>query len=283
MALLVSETSWEGREAGENFPVALRLLPRRHREHLHAVYGFARHVDELGDSYAGDRVAALTGFREQTRLIWTGATPDSPLLRRLAGTVADCSLSEEPFLNLIEANLQDQAVSRYATLDDLLGYCRLSADPVGRIVLELFGASTPDRVVLSDRVCTALQIVEHLQDVGEDRRAGRVYLPQETLVSYAVDEAALDAAVRSGRATQQLRALVLAETERAEAMLHEGSALVGRLRGWARLAVAGFVGGGLAVVDALRRVDGDVLAQHASPRRTDIARHAVTALVRGRA
>lgn len=279
MAVLEAEISWEAREAGENFPVALHLLPRHHREHLHAVYGFARHVDELGDSYPGDRVAALTDFWEQARRIWSGGAPDSDLLRRLARTVADCRLSEEPFRKLVEANLADQRISSYATFADLVGYCRLSADPVGRIVLELFGVSTPARVALSDRVCTALQIVEHLQDVAEDRRAGRVYLPQESLAAYAVGERDLDA----GSASPQLRALIRAETGRAEELLLQGSALVGTLTGWARVAVAGFVAGGLAVVDALRRVDGDVLAHQASPARADIARHALTVLVRGRA
>lgn len=279
MAVLESEVSWEAREAGENFPVALRLLPRAHREHLHAVYGFARQVDELGDSAPGDRVAALTDFRQQTRQIWTGERPERELLRRLARTVADCRLSEQPFLDLIEANLTDQRVSRYATFADLVGYCRLSADPVGRIVLEVFGAVTAERIALSDQVCTALQIVEHLQDVAEDRRAGRVYLPQESLAAYDVVEADLDL----DAATPALRALVRAETGRAEELLLRGSTLVGELTGWARIAVAGFVGGGLAVVDALRRIDGDVLAQHAAPTKADTARHALAVLVRGRA
>ncbi|MEX0427348.1 squalene synthase HpnC [Nocardioides sp. DS6] len=286
MATVVSETSWETREAGENFPVALRLLPRRHREHLHAVYGYARHVDELGDSLPGGpaaRVAALEDFRAQTRVIWTGGEVATPLLRRLAATVADARLSEQPFLDLVEANLQDQRVSRYSTRADVLAYCHLSADPVGRIVLELFGASTPARIALSDRVCTALQIVEHLQDVGEDRRAGRVYLPQESLASYDVDEHALDARPAPGVTPPALRALVLAEADCAAEMLHEGSALVGQLRGWARTAVAGFVAGGLAVVDALHRIDGDVLGRHAAPAKRDVVRHALTALVRGRA
>jgi len=282
VAIVMSETSWEGREAGENFPVALRVLPRRHRGHLHAVYGYARLVDELGDSLPGgptERVAALEDLRERTRSIWAGSDPGTPVLRRLAATVADAHLSEEPFLDLIAANLHDQRVDRYATFEELLGYCRLSADSVGRIVLELFGVSTPERVVLSDLVCSALQIVEHLQDVAEDRRAGRIYLPQESLAAYDVGEDALDGA----NATPGLRALVLAQTDRAAEMLHEGSALVGTLTGWARVTVAGFVGGGLAVVDALRRVDGDVLAHHAAPTKADTLRHALTALARGRA
>ena len=272
-------TSLQQREAEENFPVALRFLPARHREHLHAVYGYARAVDELGDSFAGDRVAALLRFREETASIWRGATPLHPLLRRLAATVHACALSEQPFIDLIEANLQDQHVQRYATFEDLVGYCRLSADPVGRIVLELFGQSTPERVALSDRVCTGLQLVEHLQDVAEDRRAGRIYLPQDSLRRYGVSEDDLDAAY----ATEALRRCVLAETDRAQEWLREGSALVGELSGWARIAVAGFVAGGLATVAALRATGGDVLAEQARPSKAGTARLAVGLLVRGRA
>ena len=281
MSAVQTAASWQEREAGENFPVALRLLPARHREHLHAVYGYARTVDELGDSFAGDREAALLRLREETRSIWQGATPITPVLRRLAGTVHDCALSQQPFLDLIEANLRDQRVHRYQTFEDLVGYCRLSADPVGRIVLELFGRSTPARAALSDRVCTGLQLVEHLQDVAEDRRAGRVYLPQDSLQRYGVAETDLDAA--SASASAALRHCVLAETDRAAQWLTEGSALVGELTGWARVAVAGFVAGGLATVAALRAVDGDVLAHHAGPGHARTAALAVRVLVRGRA
>lgn len=279
MSAVQAATSWEQREAGENFPVALRLLPARRREHLHAVYGYARTVDELGDSYAGDRVAALRRFREETASIWRGATPLAPVLRRLAATVHACGLSEQPFLDLIEANLRDQQVRRYATFEDLVGYCRLSADPVGRIVLELFDSSTPERVALSDRVCTGLQLVEHLQDIAEDRRSGRIYLPQDSLRRYGVREEDLDAA----SASAALRRCVLAEVDRAEEWLRAGSPLVGRLSGWARVAVAGFVAGGLATVAALRASGGDVLACEVRPSKPRTAGVALRLLVGGRA
>ena len=279
MSAVQTAASWQEREAGENFPVALRLLPARHREHLHAVYGYARTVDELGDSFAGDREAALLRLREETRSIWQGATPITPVLRRLAGTVHDCDLSQQPFLDLIEANLRDQRVHRYRTFEDLVGYCRLSADPVGRIVLELFARSTPARAALSDRVCTGLQLVEHLQDVAEDRRAGRIYLPQDSLEQYGVAETDLDAA----SASAALRQCVLAETDRAAQWLTDGSALVGELTGWARVAVAGFVAGGLATVAALRAAGGDVLAHDVRPGHARTAALAVKVLVKGRA
>ena len=147
------------------------------------------------------------------------------------------------------------------------------------MVLEVFGQSTPERVALSDQVCSALQIVEHLQDVGEDYAAGRVYLPATSMAEHGVAVADLGAAATS----PALRRLVLAEATRAEAMLNAGAPLVGRLRGWARVAVAGFVAGGLATVAALRRSGGDVLAQQVRPGKTDTLRYAGGLAIRGRA
>lgn len=263
-----------GREQQENFPVALGLLPGRHREALHALYGFARTVDELGDSHAGDRTAALRSFDADLDRVWSGAVPDHTVLRRLAPVVLRCGLPAEPFHRLVEANLQDQVVSRYATFTDLLGYCRLSADPVGRMVLGVFGVDDAETVRLSDRVCTALQLLEHWQDVAEDRRAGRVYLPQEDLRQYAVPEADLD----RREASPALCALMRFETDRAAAILQEGAGIVDRLDGWARVGVAGFVAGGLATVRALRRTGGDVLAHTARPSKPGTAATALRLL-----
>ncbi len=166
---------------------------------------------------------------------------------------------------LIDANRQDQTVSRYATFDDLLGYCRLSANPVGRIVLHIFGAATPERTRLSDLVCTALQLAEHWQDVAEDFAMGRIYLPQEDMAAFGCTEDDLGPATReaatgpttvSRRATPpRLRKLMRFETERAGRLLDEGAALTGTLRGWARLAVAGYVAGGRATLAALAAAD----------------------------
>lgn len=259
------------RESGENFPVALRLLPRRHRDHLHAVYAYARTVDELGDSYAGDRTAALKELAADVDVLFGGGEPGQPVLRQLAPTVRARGLSKEPFVALIEANLQDQTVSRYATFAQLRDYCGLSADPVGRIVLEVFGQATPGTIARSDEVCTALQLLEHWQDVAEDRKAGRVYVPQEDLVEYGVDERELDASVAGPR----LRELMRFEIERAAQLLAAGSSLVGLLRGWCRVAVAGYIAGGQATVVALRQTDGDVLSATARPSRPGTAARAL--------
>ena len=251
----------DAKEHRENFPVALRLLPAEHREALRAVYGFARTVDELGDSYSGDRTAALQTFTADIDRIWAGHQPEHPVLQRLRPVVVGRNLEAEPFHLLIRANLQDQTVSRYPTFDDLLGYCRLSADPVGRMVLGVFGVHDQETERLSDQVCTALQLLEHWQDVAEDRRAGRIYLPQRDLATYDVVESDLDAR----EAAPQVRALMSFEIERAAGLLEEGAAIVPRLDGWARVSVAGFVAGGRATVRALRRTEGDVLSRQARP------------------
>jgi len=190
------------------------------------------------------------------------------VLRRLAGTVRDRGLPQEPFDRLIQANIMDQRVTRYATLDDLLGYCRLSADPVGRIVLDVFGVATPQRLAWSDRICSALQLIEHWQDVAEDRRAGRIYLPAEDLHRFGVASTDLDAA----RSTPAVRDLIAFEAGRAREMLLGGLPLLRELRGWARLAIAGYVAGGLAAVDGLRRAGWEVLPGSPGVRRSDLVR-----------
>jgi len=279
------------RAAAENFPVALRLLPRRHRDHLAAIYNFARTVDDVGDEcepaerlpLLAELDADLGGLSAGQRSGATGAQaqasrPMHPAVRGLAAVVADCQIPMALFHDLITANKQDQVVSRYETFDDLLGYCRFSANPVGRIVLHVFGCSTPQRAVLSDSICSGLQIIEHLQDVAEDHRAGRIYLPAADIRKYGCTEQDLMAA----SASPQLRRLIAAEAERARALIVSGSPLVGELRGAARIAVAGYIAGGRAALAALASADYDVLARMPRPARVRTVLELVSALARGR-
>ena len=181
------------RAAGENFSVASILLGRDTRRHLTAIYGYARLVDQIGDAVEGDRQAALDAFEADLALIFDGGgRPAHAVLRRLEPTVHELDLPRGPFERLIEANRRDQETVAYGTFEELVGYCDLSANPVGELVLHVFGAATPDRIALSDRVCTALQLAEHWQDVAEDRTAGRVYLPAEDLDRFGVTPDDLD-------------------------------------------------------------------------------------------
>jgi squalene synthase HpnC len=260
----------------ENFPVSLRVLPVALRQDLEAVYDVVRVIDDLGDEAPGDRLALLDSFAEDQHRAFEGGRPQWDVLRRLVPTIRRRSLSEQPLLQLIEANRVDQRICRYDSFDDLVGYCRLSAVPIGRLVLRIFGYAGPELAALSDDVCIALQILEHCQDVAEDYRRGRIYLPLQDLASFGV----LPEELAGRSASPQLRALINHQVDRCEQLLDSGDRLVGRLHGWARLAIAGYAAGGRATATALRRSGGDVLSTVPKPSRARTAWYAVRILAR---
>lgn len=246
----------------ENFPVASRLLPAGARRHLLAIYGFARLTDDIGDEVPGDRLAMLDWLEGELEAAAAGAATH-PLLVRLGRTIIELELPLAPFRALIEANRQDQLVQRYPTFDDLVAYCMLSAAPVGQLVLMVFGVATPERIARANDVCIGLQLVEHLQDVAEDAARGRVYMPLDDLRRSGCDVAALGAP----SASASVRRLVAREVGRTRPLLQAGVALAASLALRQRLAVAGFVAGGLASLDAIEAADYDVLAVTCRPRR----------------
>ena len=256
----------------ENFPVALRVLPAELRARLETIYGFARLVDDAGDEVDGDRLALLDWLEADLHRAFTGDARH-PLLQRVTPFVRELELTPEPFLRLIEANRRDQRVARYTTWGELAEYCTLSANPVGELVLASLGAVTPERVRASDDVCTALQLAEHLQDVGEDLGRGRVYLPAQDLELFGVPEEDL----RRERPSPALRELLAFEVDRARALLASGVPLVASLRGPGRLAVAAYVGGGRAALRAVERSGYDVLRR--SPHAGKLARLRATVAV----
>jgi squalene synthase HpnC len=304
------------RASGENFPVALRLLPTSRRKYLMAVYGFARTTDDIGDRAPPEqRIRLLDELEADLRRLYANlgsrggggagdsgrggggagdsdagagdsgdaagrgsGAPRAEVVRALGPAVTDCGIPMQPFLDLIRANRQDQVVTRYQTFGDLLGYCRLSANPVGRIVLQVFGCFSPRRAELSDSICTALQLAEHWQDVAEDLRAGRIYLPAEDMDKFGCTEEDLSQA----SAPPQVRALIAFETARAKVMLDAGAPLIGTLRGAARVAVGGYVAGGRAALAAIAAADHDVLRGAPLPRKQRLAGELVLAYARGR-
>ncbi len=278
------------RAAGENFPVALRMLPTGRRRYLMAVYRFARTTDDVGDQAPPEqRMRLLDDLEADVRRLYAGgadepgrggdgAEPRSMVVRGLGPAVTECGIPMQPFLDLVEANRQDQVVSRYRAFDDLLGYCRLSANPVGRIVLHVFGSFTEQRAELSDAVCTGLQLAEHWQDVAEDLRAGRVYLPGQDMDAFGCTERDLARA----SAPPQVRELIAFETGRARELLDAGAPLIGTLRGAARLAVAGYVAGGRAALAAIAAAGHDVLSQTPRPGKRRLAGELALAYARGR-
>jgi squalene synthase HpnC len=265
-------TEVAARAAGENFPVGSVLFPRALRPHIRALYCYARMVDELGDAFDGDRLAALDELEAQVALTFDGV-PDWPVMRNVQPTVREFALPREPFLRLIEANRMDQHVSEYETWDDLKWYCVHSADPCGRLVLGVLRLlDDAELVAASDSVCTGLQLVNFLQDVPRDLELGRVYLPLEDRVRFG--SPALD------RPSAELRALLRFEAERAAVLLHAGNLLRARIGGRLGRAVGLFARGGLAALDALERADWDLFTQRPKPSRARLAREAALVLVR---
>jgi squalene synthase HpnC len=263
----------DARARGENFPVASLLAPRWARPHLRAIYGFARLVDNLGDEAEGDRGALLDELERELE-----GRPQTEIMRRLHATVTACRLALDPFRRLIEANRIDQRRSRYETWADVREYCTYSADPVGHLVLGVYGrAGDAELVALSDSVCTGLQLVNFLQDPPRDLALGRVYLPQEDLRRFGVAGEDL-----GGPLTESIVSLLDFEGERARTLLEAGLPLAGALGGRAGLSVALYARGGLAALAALERAGWNVFTQRPAPSRWTFARLAVRELVRRR-
>ena len=261
----LDDTVLRERSAQENFPVASRALPRPVRSHLLAIYGVARVVDDTGDELAGDRMGALDALEDQLDGAYRG-TATHPAFVRLTPTLRELDLDDAPFRALIEANRVDQVVTRYDTWASFRDYCALSANPVGRLVLAVLGADTPDRVAWSDDVCTALQLVEHLQDVGEDYARGRVYLPAEDLDRFGCvgdgsrGRRGIGPAPRRPSPSRSTAPVGCCTGRRRRSVAASG---VGR--GWRS---PGSPRGGLAALDAIERARYDVLAVDAVGPRT---------------
>ena len=261
----------DARAAGENFPVASFLAPRFARPHLRAVYGFARLVDNLGDEAEGDRGALLDQLERELE-----GSPRTDIMRRLHATISDRRLPLDPFRRLIEANRRDQARRRYETWDELREYCTYSADPVGRLVLGIYGrANEAELVAMSDAVCTGLQLVNFVQDPPRDLALGRVYLPQQDLRRFGVGDEEL-----AGPLTPAIAGLLRFEGERARALLERGLPLRQALGGRPGLAVALYARGGLAALAALERAGWDVFTGRPAPSRWTFARLAFRELLR---
>jgi squalene synthase HpnC len=271
-----SHASVMAQAATENFPVASRMLPPAQRDHLRAIYGFARLVDDAGDESPGDRLALLDWLGADVDRLFGGGRPEHPIVRALEPAVRACGLEPPPFRRLIEANRRDQRQARYESFDDLLDYCRLSAAPVGELVLAVFGKATPERIELSDRICAGLQVTEHLQDVAEDYARGRVYLPREDMERFGCDDADLAAA----KPSPAFRELMAFEVRRARELLATGAPLVRTLPARPRVAVAAFVAGGRAALAALEGAGYDVLGSAPRPSRRAFATELVRTVTR---
>jgi squalene synthase HpnC len=243
----------------ENFPVASLVLPRRLRRPVELIYAFARQADDFADEGErpdADRLADLEDFRAELRRIESGAAPETPLFRDLAGIIRDHHLPLPLFHDLLDAFAQDVSKKRYADFGEVMDYCRRSANPVGRLLLHLFGAATPRNLALSDGICSSLQLINFLQDVAIDYRKGRIYIPLEDLARYRVSEEQIARGDGAG-----MRPLMLAQVERARKMLQAGAPLGLVLPGRIGLEIRMIVVGGERILKKIHASGGDVFRQ----------------------
>ena len=260
----------------ENFNVGGWITPRNKLPHVHAIYAWCRMVDDLGDEvkpgnaiepsatdgrpdYATTqhRLERLDWWQSELESAYTGQ-PSHPITIAVQNTVSVFDIPREPFLRLIQANRIDQGSGRFESLDDVLDYCTYSANPVGHLFLYLFGYSDAERQRLAECTCTALQLTNFWQDVARDYRdRGRIYLPLADLARFGVSEAD----IASGNANEAFRELLRYECDIAMDLFRQGTPLVKSLDRPARLPVALFTRGGVAVLDAIRKQNYDVLSK----------------------
>jgi squalene synthase HpnC len=243
----------------ENFLVVSWLLPRRLHQPMFNVYAYCRTVDDLGDEAEGDRLALLSDYERQLEDCFAGQ-PEAPLFTALLKTIREYDLPIEPFRRLIQANRQDQQVSRYQTYAELLRYCDYSATPVGRLVLMLFGYRDEQRFALSDATCIALQLANFWQDVSRDYAIGRIYLPLEDMRRFGCTESEL----ASGIFHAGWQALMEFEVERARELFHTGAALVPLVDRRLQVDLRLFTLGGLEVLNRIAAQGYDVLSRRPS-------------------
>jgi len=247
----------------ENFSVISVLLPRSLRQDFCNVYAFCRVADDLGDELADrhESLRLLGQLREQTKALFAGRA-ESVLMLALAQTVRRHALPIDPFLDLISAFEQDQATTRYQNRDQLLDYCRRSANPVGRLVLLMCGYRDPERARLSDDICTALQLINFWQDVRRDLLdRDRIYLPAGSMSRFGVTEPDLRRQIDAGRCQPSVAKLIEYELNLADEMMARGRELLPMLRQSVRGQVSLFAAGGAAISRAIRRQRFDTLTR----------------------
>lgn len=252
----------------ENFPVASLLLPARLRPAVQTIYWFARTADDFadeGDDPPADRLAKLDDYRDALRAIAAGRSSDSPLFAALADAIGEHRLPFQPFHDLLDAFAQDVVKQRYADFAEVLEYCRRSANPVGLLMLHLFGAARGANLQWSDAICTALQLVNFWQDVALDFRKGRIYIPQDDMARFSVTEQH----IAEGRADDRWRALMAHEVSRARAMLESGAPLAGALGGRIGWELRMIVQGGLRIAERIECAAGDVFRRRPTLRPID--------------
>ena len=241
----------------ENFPVASVLLPKRFREPIGLIYSFARQADDFadeGDLNPATRLELLDGFQQELDRIDTGQLPATPFFRELANLIRSWRLPVQLFRDLLDAFSQDVVKARYENFDEVLDYCRRSANPIGRLLLHLYGYATPENLKASDAICSALQIINFQQDVAIDYRKNRIYFPLDEMRQFGISETQ----IAEGDITGNWQAFMQFEITRTKKMLQSGAPLGLRLPGRIGLELRTMIAGGARILQKLEASNGDM-------------------------
>ncbi len=256
----------------ENFPVASILLPRHMRRPVEAIYAFARTADDFadeGDLQPAQRLALLSGYIAQLNLIRAGDTPVDALFSRLASHIKEYNLPLSAFYDLLDAFSQDVVKPRYANYAEVLDYCARSANPVGRLMLHLHVKATPENLQQSDAICSALQIINFLQDIGVDWQKDRVYMPQDELARFNLSDAAIANSVANNASQGEWPEFMRFQVQRARALLLAGKPLAKRLGGRFGFELRFVIAGGATILDKIDAVNSDVFKHRPVMRKRD--------------
>ena len=241
----------------ENFPVASWLLPKRLRQPIEAIYRFARSADDIadeGDATPGERLAQLAAYHTELDRIERGDTPTDPVFGPLAAAIRAHSIPLIPFRDLLSAFAQDVEKTRYANFGEVMDYCRRSANPVGRLMLHLYGDHDARHQAYSDAICSSLQLINFLQDIEVDYRKNRIYLPQDELAAYHVSESQ----IAQGDTRGLWNVMMLKQIERARKLLQAGAPLGRQLKGRIGLELRVTILGGETILRKLHADPGCV-------------------------
>lgn len=243
----------------ENFPVASVLLPMRLRYPIGLIYSFARQADDFadeGDLMPEQRLALLDGFRQELDRIRVNAVPHTPFFVTLKTMIQKHQLPLEPFYDLLDAFSQDVVKSRYGNFGEVMDYCRRSANPIGRLLLHLYGKATPRNIGLSDAICSSLQIINFLQDVAIDYRKDRIYFPLDEMRKYRISEQQ----IANGDASGPWGLFMEFQLNRTRRLLQSGAPLGLALPGRIGLEMRTIIAGGERILHKLHKSHGDMYA-----------------------
>ena len=239
----------------ENFPLWSSIYLRKFMPDFASIYFFCRTVDDLSDLKKDLAISKLQETEKLLSKCYEGKCDENNIFFELSKTIQKYDIPKKDFQNLIESNYQDLNIKKYSSFNDLINYCKLSANPVGRIVLKIFNESNSSNIKLSDEICTGLQIVNFIQDVKRDSELKRIYMPQNDLEKFGVNEDD----IFKGNNSKEFREMVKFQCDRAEEILNKGKPLVNQIHGTKKIPISIFIQSGKLVIKKIRNINYETI------------------------